>query len=80
MEHLHKMVMEIHPLMDLFIKIGILEIGVKDQPDPLEIRAILRQAPIANHRKEMRQLFRLPDDSLDCPITQIILERPIAEL
>ena len=59
------MMMLIHPIVNGFIRTLVLEIGVKDQPDSAEIRSILRQMPIANNRKEMRQLFRLPRHTLD---------------
>ena len=65
MEHLHKMVMTVHPLVDLFVEILVLEVWIENEPDSPEILAILRQLPIANHREEMRQLFRLPHDTLN---------------
>jgi hypothetical protein len=74
------MMMGIHPLPNLLVEAPIFEIGVKNQPNSPEIRNILRQVPIANNRKEMRQLFRLPHDTLDRAIAQIVLERPIGEL
>ena len=45
------MVVDVHPTVDLLVKALLLEIGVKNQPDSLEIRTILRQVPIANHRE-----------------------------
>ena len=80
MKHPYKVVVVIHPLMDLLVEALLLEIGVQNQPDSLEIRAILRQVPIANHREQMGQLFGLPDDPLWYLVSEIILERSIGKL
>ena len=76
----HKMMMLVHPLEDLLVKALFLEVGIKDQPDSLIIRAILRQLSITNNRKQMRQLFRLSYNTLDYVIAQIVLERSIGKL
>ena len=49
MKHLHKMMVDVHPIADRLVDALILKIRVKNQPDSTDILTPTRQLPITDH-------------------------------